>query len=84
MGDLEQVPAQLSRAGPLGSSIPAKMRVAIAYAGRGESARAEEILRSILDVHPESDGVRRVLALLLEKTGRPEEAQVLRASDARL
>ena len=50
------------------------MRLAIAWAGRGEAARAEEVLRGLMSSHPDFEAPRRVLAVLLERTGRGEEA----------
>ena len=50
------------------------MRLAIAWAGRGEAARAEAILRGLMTSHPDFEPPRRVLAVLLERTGRGEEA----------
>jgi hypothetical protein len=50
------------------------MRLAIAWAGRGEAARSEAILRGLMVSHPDFEAPRRVLALLLERTGHGEEA----------
>ena len=83
LGDLEQLDDHLARAGELARGVHARMRIAIALAARGESARAEEMLRGILRERPDFGGARRVLASLLEQTGRAAEAEGLRAGASR-
>jgi hypothetical protein len=53
------------------------MRLAIAWAGRGDAARAEAILRGLMASHPDFEAPRRVLAVLLERSGRGDEARRL-------
>ncbi|MDH3684749.1 MAG: tetratricopeptide repeat protein, partial [Myxococcales bacterium] len=58
-------------------------RLAIAFAGRGDSARAETLLRALLAEYPEHTSVRRNLAHLLRANGQSEEAARLEAGAAR-
>ena len=74
MGDAADAESHFSRAGEAGERADSLMRLAIAWAGRGESARAEEILRGLMASHPDHEASRRVLAVLLERSGRAEEA----------
>ena len=74
LGDVSEAESQLSQAGEAAERADSRMRLAIAWAGRGETARAEEVLRGLMSSHPDFDAPRRVLAVLLERTGRGEEA----------
>jgi tetratricopeptide (TPR) repeat protein len=78
LGDVSEAESHFSRAGKAAQRADSRMRLAIAWAGRGESARAEEILRGLMSSHPDFEASRGVLALLLERTGRGEEAARLR------
>ena len=64
----------LRAAGAFASEPNHQNRLAIAYAARGESTRAEELLRALLAAHPDHKSARRNLAHLLRTTGRPSEA----------
>ena len=74
LGDASEAEAHFSRAGEVAERADSRMRLAIAWAGRGEAARAEAILRGLMASHPDFEAPRRVLAVLLERTGRGEEA----------
>lgn len=78
LGAFDEAEPHLERAGPAATTLPARMRIAIAYAVAGASDRAEARLRAVLRDHPQFDGARRVLARLLEQTGRGREAHALR------
>jgi len=78
LGDVSEAESHLSRAGAAAERADSRVRLAIAWAGRGESARAEEILRDLMESHPDFEASRRVLAVLLERSGRGEEAARLR------
>ena len=77
LGDVSEAESHFSQAGKAAERADSRMRLAIAWAGRGESARAEKILRGLLISHPDFEAPRRVLAVLLERTGRGEEAAPL-------
>jgi len=77
-----EVAEALTAAGPYAQDSNYRSRLAIAYAARGESERAEALFREILAAHPEHPGARRNLAHLLRKTGRGGEAERLE-SEAR-
>jgi choline-sulfatase len=66
--------AHLDAAGGLAMDPNVRSRLAIAFAGRGDSARAEALLRALLAEYPEHASVRRNLAHLLREDGRPAEA----------
>jgi arylsulfatase A-like enzyme/Flp pilus assembly protein TadD len=57
-------------------------RLAIVYAARGDAERAESLFRDLLERHPGYASARRNLALLLRKSGRAHEADVLEAPPA--
>ena len=78
LGRMDELARHAELAGPAAKGIGGRMRLAIALASRGDAPRAEEILRGILRDDPSFDGAKRVLARLLENTGRAEEAQGLR------
>jgi arylsulfatase A-like enzyme/Flp pilus assembly protein TadD len=78
LGDVSEAERHFSRAGKAAERADSRMRLAIAWAGRGESARAEEILRGLMASRPDFEAPRGVLAVLLERTGRGEEAARLR------
>ncbi len=78
VGDISEAESHLSQAGGAAERADSRVRLAIAWAGRGESARAEEILRGLMASHPDFEAPRRVLAVLLERSGRGEEAARLR------
>lgn len=77
LGDVSEAESHFSQAGEAAERPDSRMRLAIAWAGRGESDRAEEILRGLISSHPEFEAPRKVLALLLQRTGRGEEAAQL-------
>ncbi len=77
LGEVSDAAAHLSQAGEAAERTDSRMRLAIAWAGRGENDRAEEILRGLMTSHPEIEAPRKVLALLLERTGRGDEAAQL-------
>jgi arylsulfatase A-like enzyme/Flp pilus assembly protein TadD len=81
LGDVSEAEAHFSRGGEAAERADSRMRLAIAWAGRGEAARAEEILRGLLASRPDFEAPRRVLAVLLERTGRGEEARRLGGSE---
>ncbi len=74
LGDVSEAESHFSQAGEAAERADSLMRLAIAWAGRGEAARAEVILRGLMASHPDFEAPRRVLAVLLERTGRGEEA----------
>ncbi len=74
LGDVSEADLHFSQAGEATVRVDSLMRLAIAWAGRGEAARAEAILRGLMTSHPDFEPPRRVLAVLLERTGRGEEA----------
>jgi arylsulfatase A-like enzyme/Tfp pilus assembly protein PilF len=78
LGDASEAESHFSRAGEAAERADSRMRLAIAWAGRGETARAEEILRGLMASQPDLEAPRGVLAVLLERTGRGEEAARLR------
>ena len=78
LGDVSEAESHFSRAGEAAERADSRMRLAIAWAGRGETARAEEILRGLMASQPDFEAPRGVLAVLLERTGRGEEAARLR------
>ncbi len=78
LGDVSEAESHFSQAGEAAERADSRMRLAIAWAGRGEAARAEEILRGLMASHPDFEAPRGVLAVLLERTGRSEEALRLR------
>jgi hypothetical protein len=78
MGSLAEMDAHVALAGPAGTALGSRMRLAIALAGRGEAGRAEALLRGLLAEAPAFAPARRVLAILLERTGRAGEAEALR------
>jgi arylsulfatase A-like enzyme/Tfp pilus assembly protein PilF len=78
LGGVSEAESHFSQAGEAAERADSRMRLAIAWAGRGEAARAEEILRGLMASHPDFEAPRGVLALLLERTGRGEEALRLR------
>jgi Tfp pilus assembly protein PilF len=77
LGDVSEAESHFSRAGEAAERADSRMRLAIAWAGRGEAARAEAILRGLMASHPDFEASRRVLAVLLERTGRGEETRRL-------
>jgi tetratricopeptide (TPR) repeat protein len=79
MGDVADAESHFSRAGEAAEKADSLMRLAIAWAGRGEATRAEKVLRGLMASHPEIEASRRVLAVLLERTGRADEAAQLEA-----
>jgi len=77
MGDVSEAEAHFAQAEEGEVRLDSRMRLAIAWAGRGEAARSEKILRGLMASHPDFEAPRRVLAVLLERTGRGEEASRL-------
>ena len=65
----------LEAAGGLAMDPNVRNRLAIAFAGTGDSERAETLLRALLAEYPEHTSVRRNLAHLLRTNGRPAEAE---------
>ncbi len=80
LGRDAEVEAHLAAAGPFAAEPSHRNRLAIAYASRGETARAEALLRALLAEHPQHATARRNLAHLLRKTGRAGEATRLEAT----
>jgi Flp pilus assembly protein TadD len=78
LGDVSEAEAHLAKAEEGEVRVDSLMRLAIAWAGRGEAARAEKILRGVIAKYPDFAAPRGVLAVLLERTGRGEEASRLR------
>ncbi len=74
LGEVTDAERHFSQAGEAAERADSLMRLAIAWAGRGEAARAEAVLRGLMASHPDFEAPRRVLAVLLERTGRGEEA----------
>jgi arylsulfatase A-like enzyme/tetratricopeptide (TPR) repeat protein len=79
LGSLAEMDAHVALAGAAAGALGARMRLAVALAGRGEAGRAESLLRGLLADAPDFAPARRVLALLLERTGRGGEAAALRS-----
>jgi choline-sulfatase len=77
LGRDAEVGPELQAAGPLAAEPNHRNRLAIAYAARGESARAEELFREVLTAYPGHRDARRNLAHLLRSTGRAPEAEQL-------
>ena len=77
LGEDAEVERQLAAAGPYAMEPNHRNRLAIAYAARGESQRAETLFRELLSLHPSHPNARRNLAHLLRTTGRTEEAEEL-------
>jgi hypothetical protein len=77
LGDVAEAELHFSQAGEAAGRPDSLMRLAIAWAGRGEAARAEAILRGLMATHPGFEPPRRVLAVLLERTGRGGEGRRL-------
>jgi arylsulfatase A-like enzyme/Flp pilus assembly protein TadD len=74
--------AHLESAGALAMDPNVRNRLAIAFAGSGDSARAETLLRALLAEYPEHASVRRNLAHLLRRNGREGEAARLESGAA--
>jgi arylsulfatase A-like enzyme/Tfp pilus assembly protein PilF len=74
LGEVTEAELHFSQAREAAERADSMMRLAIAWAGRGEAGRAEAILRGLMARHPDFEAPRRVLAVLLERTGRGEEA----------
>ncbi len=66
--------AALARAGGVAQDPGLRNRLAIAWAARGETGRAEAIFRELLERDPAYANARRNLAHLLRQSGRAEEA----------
>ena len=73
----------LEAAGVLALDLNVRNRLAVAFAGRGDSARAETLLRALLAEYPEHASVRRNLAHLLRTNGNADEAARLEAGGGR-
>ncbi|MDH3685938.1 MAG: sulfatase-like hydrolase/transferase, partial [Myxococcales bacterium] len=74
VGRPTEIGPHLEAAGTLANDPNVRNRLAIAFAGRGDSARAETLLRALLAEYPEHTSVRRNLAHLLRTNGQSEEA----------
>jgi choline-sulfatase len=74
LGKDAEADADLAKAGAYALDPNYRNRLAIAYAARGENARAEALLRALLAEHPKHANARRNLARLLRTTGRAAEA----------
>jgi arylsulfatase A-like enzyme len=77
LGRAGEVDAHVAAAGPYGTDPNYSNRLAIAFAARGEAARAEALFRAVLAAHPEHPNARRNLAHLLRTSGREAEAAAL-------
>jgi choline-sulfatase len=82
LGRGSEVEPHLAAAGPLASDPNLCNRLAIAYAARGDSARAESLFREVLAAHPDHRDARRNLAHLLRSTGRTPEADRIERGEA--
>ena len=82
LGEDAEAERQLAAAGPYANEPNYRNRLAIAYAARGESQRAEALFREVLAAHPAHPNARRNLAHLLRTTGRAAEADQLEAEGA--
>jgi choline-sulfatase len=80
LGRTDEAEAHLAKAGPFAQEPNARNRLAIAYAGRGDTKRAEAIFRELLAAHPHHANTRRNLARLLRDTGRGIEAAGLESA----
>ena len=80
LGRTDQVDAHVEAAGPYGEDANLSNRLAIAFAARGENARAEALFRAVLAAHPEHANARRNLAHLLRTSGRELEASQLESA----
>lgn len=81
LGEDAAADEHLAAAGPYASEPNHRNRLAIAYAARGEHARAEALFRDVLAAHPDHPNARRNLAHLLRTTGRAAEAAELERGD---
>ena len=79
LGRSDEAEQRVAAAGELAKDPNLRNRIAIAYAARGDTARAESLFRDVLAAHPEHAGTRRNLAHLLRTTGRGAEADRLEA-----
>jgi arylsulfatase A-like enzyme/Tfp pilus assembly protein PilF len=77
LGEDAEADEHLVAAGPYAMEPNQRNRLAIAYAARGESGRAEALFRDVLAAHPDHPNARRNLAHLLRTTGRAAEAEAL-------
>ena len=77
LGEVAEADRHFSQVGEDSVRVDSLMRLAIAWAGRGEAARSEAILRGLMASHPDLEAPRGVLAVLLERTGRGDEAAQL-------
>lgn len=77
LGRDAEADAHLAKAGPYARDANHRNRLAIAYAARGETARAEALFRELLSMHPDHPSARRNLARLLRTSGRADEAPAL-------
>jgi len=77
LGRAEEAEARVAAAGPYGAEPNYGNRLAIAFAARGDHARAEALFRALLAAYPDHPHVRRNLAHLLRTAGRPDEAAAL-------
>ncbi len=83
LGDAEAADAERRAAGALGDLPPSVNRLAIAFAGAGDAARAESILRALVAAHPEHAPSRLNLARLVRRLGRIAEADAIEAAAPR-
>jgi Tfp pilus assembly protein PilF len=60
-----------------GSSSRIGVNLAVIYAGRGEQAKAEAILRKVLQVSPNYSLARNNLAIALSRQGKTKEAEAM-------
>jgi Flp pilus assembly protein TadD len=75
LGEDEQASRHLARAGVHAEVPHLRNRLAVVYAARGETGRAETILRDLVRRHPDYPTARRNLAALLRKQGRGADAE---------
>ncbi|HEX2484565.1 MAG TPA: sulfatase-like hydrolase/transferase [Myxococcota bacterium] len=80
LGRDAEVDARVAAAGAYGTDPNYGNRLAIAFAARGESARAEATFRAVLAASPEHPNARRNLAKLLRQLGREGDARALEAA----
>ena len=69
LGPWDEVAAHLDAAGVAAEAPAFRLRLAVAWAARGEAARAAEVLEVLVARHPDWPAPRRVLARLRSETG---------------
>jgi arylsulfatase A-like enzyme/Flp pilus assembly protein TadD len=83
LGAAREAAAEHVAAGDAGLLPAAVNRLAIAFAGAGDTARAESLLRALVAAHPEHSAARRNLVLLVRRLGRVAEADAIESAAPR-